>query len=58
VRMRFVKALRMEKAAENDKGGAARFGDGFKGKQKTKFLDDGEEVDESKVLKPCVYKTR
>lgn len=60
VRMRFVKALKPERVAENEKGGAAKFGDGFKGKQraKTKFVDDGEEVDESKVLKPCVYKTR
>jgi len=60
VRMRFVKALRPERVAENEKGGAAKFGDGFKGKQraKTKFLEDGVEVDESKVLKPCVYKTR
>ncbi|KAK3171216.1 hypothetical protein OEA41_003300 [Lepraria neglecta] len=54
--MRFVKALR----SENEKGGAAKFGDGFRGKQaKTKFLEDeGVEVDESKVLKPCVYKIR
>lgn len=60
VRMRFVKGLRPERADENEKGGAARFGDGFKGKQraKAKFVDEGEEVDESKVLKPCVYKTR
>lgn len=56
VRIRFVKALR----SENEKGGAAKFGDGFRGKQaKTKFLEDeGVEVDESKVLKPCVYKIR
>jgi ribosomal RNA-processing protein 8 len=55
VRMRFVKALR----SENEKGGAARFGDGFRGKQaKTKVLEDEGEVDESKVLKPCVYKVR
>ena len=56
VRMRFMKSLR----PENEKGGAARFGDGFRGKQvKTKFLEDEERVvDESKVLKPCVYKTR
>lgn len=60
VRMRFVKGLRPERVAENEKGGAAKFGDGFKGKQraKTKFVDDGEEVDEIRVLKPCVYKTR
>lgn len=60
VRMRFTKALRPEKVAENEKGGAAKFGEGFKGKQraKPKFVEDGEEVDESKVLKPCVYKTR
>lgn len=56
VRMRFMKSLR----PENEKGGAAKFGDGFRGKQiKTKFLEDEEgAVDESKVLKPCVYKIR
>ena len=56
VRMRFTKGLRLE----NEKGGAARFGDGFRGKQvKTRFLEDEERVvDESKVLKPCVYKIR
>ena len=56
VRMRFVKALRLE----NEKGGTAKFGEGFRGKQqKMKFVEDGSgEVDESKVLKPCVYKTR
>ena len=56
VRMLFTKGLR----PENKKGGAAKFGDGFRGKQvKTKFLEDEErEVDESKVLKPCVYKIR
>lgn len=56
VRMRFTKSLR----PENEKGGAAKFGDGFRGKQvKTKFLEDEERVvDESKVLKPCVYKVR
>lgn len=66
VRMRFVKAIKAEKAVENEKGGKARFGDGFRRKQvgKTKFVEgEGEvevevEVDESKVLKPCVYKTR
>ena len=56
VRMRFTKAFRME----NEKGGAAKFGDGFRGKQvKAKFLEVEERVvDESKVLKPCVYKIR
>ena len=56
VRMRYTKGLR----PENEKGGAAKFGDGFRGKQvKTKFLEDEERVvDESKVLKPCVYKIR
>ena len=56
VRMRFMKGLR----PENEKGGAAKFGDGFRGKQvNTKFLEDEERVvDESKVLKPCVYKIR
>ena len=56
VRMRFMKGLR----PENEKGGAAKFGDGFRGKQvKTKFLEVEERVvDESKVLKPCVYKIR
>lgn len=62
VRLRFIKATRPEKAVENEKGGKASFGQGFRGKQvgKTKFLD-GEaeaEVDENKVLKPCIYKTR
>lgn len=58
VRMRFTKNFGPEK--ENEKGGAARFGDGFRGKQvKTKFLEDEERVvNESKVLKPCVYKIR
>ena len=56
VRMRFMKSPR----PENEKGGAAKFGDGFRGKQvKTKFLEDDERVvDENKVLKPCVYKIR
>ena len=56
VRIRFTKGLR----PENEKGGAAKFGDGFRGKQvKTKFLEDEEGVvDENKVLKPCVYKIR
>ena len=56
VRIRFVKELR----PENEKGGAARFGDGFRGKQgKVKMVEDGErEVDENRVLKPCVYKIR
>ena len=62
VRMRFTKAIRSERENNNDRGGKARFGDGFRGKQvgKLKFLDNGDEpeVDESKVLKPCVYKTR
>ena len=56
VRLRFTKSLR----PENEKGGAAKFGGGFRGKQvKTKFLEDDERVvDESKVLKPCLYKVR
>ena len=60
VRMRFVKTSKAERSRENEKGGAARFGDGFKGKQRaaTRFLDEEREVDESQVLKPCVYKTR
>lgn len=62
VKMRFVKAQRVDKGLWNEKGGAAKFGDGFKGKQRatTRFIDgdDGVEMDEGKVLKPCVYKTR
>ncbi|MCJ1277341.1 25S rRNA (adenine645-N1)-methyltransferase [Puttea exsequens] len=59
VKMRFVRMARPDRGAENGKGGKARFGDGFRGKQgKGSFLDEVVDVDESKVLKPCVYKTR
>lgn len=62
VKMHFLKTVRPEKAAENEKGGKATFGEGFRGKQagKAKFLAGEEEieVDENKVLKPCVYKIR
>ena len=58
VRMRFVMSL----AARADKGaGDSRNENMGRSKvyAKTKFVDeDVEEVDESKVLKPCVYKTR
>lgn len=60
VRMRFVKGL----GARIGKGEGGRGnGDGGRGRMyaKTRFVndDDGEEeVDEGKVLKPCVYKTR
>lgn len=61
VRMRFVKGLgaRIGKSA----GGGER-GRGSRMYAKTRFVDDDdddddvEEVDEGKVLKPCVYKTR
>ncbi|KAK3166741.1 hypothetical protein OEA41_009866 [Lepraria neglecta] len=62
VRMRFHKTMRAIMATENEKGGKARFGEGFRGKQveKRKFLVEevGAEMDENRVLKPCVYKTR
>ncbi len=54
VRMRFARSL----------GGRVEKGDGSTGRggmyAKTRFVDDDdvEEVDEGKVLKPCVYKTR
>lgn len=63
VRMRFAKGLGVrtekrggERAAEGRNENVGRSGM----YAKTKFLDDDdfEEVDESKVLKPCVYKTR
>ena len=58
VRIRFVKALKPPgRNRENEQGGAKKFGEGFKGKQR-KFLDEGEDFDEKMVLKPCVYKTR
>lgn len=62
VRMRFAKSLGPRK----EKGGGEGAAEGrnenpgrSKMYAKTKFVDDDvEEVDESKVLKPCVYKTR
>lgn len=63
VRMRFVMSL----AARSGQGNGERAAEGrdvntgrSKMYAKTKFVDDDdvEEVDESKVLKPCVYKTR
>ena len=60
VRMRFVKALTPVRGKgvpqKNDRGGNT-----WKGKERAKFVevDEGaEEVDEAKVLKPCVYKIR
>lgn len=65
VRMRFVKGLgaRMGKGAGGGERDGRRNGDVGGGRMyaKTRFVDDGdddEEVDEGKVLKPCVYKTR
>lgn len=55
VKMRFVRVLKQG----GDAGGDRR--DWGVGKQgKTKFLGEekGDKIDESKVLKPCVYKTR
>ena len=62
VRISFVMSL----AARSGKGDGERAAVGRKGNMgrskmyaKTKFVDDDvEEMDESKVLKPCVYKTR
>ncbi|KAF6224827.1 hypothetical protein HO133_010021 [Letharia lupina] len=62
VTMRFVKSL----GARMEKGNGGRVAEGRNENMgrsdtyaKTKFVDDDvEEVDESKVLKPCVYKTR
>lgn len=63
VRMTFAKGL----GVKMEKGGGERAAEGrnenmgrSKMYAKTKFVDgdDVEEVDESKVLKPCVYKTR
>ena len=59
VKMRFAKTVsgaRLEKGG----GGGERVAEGRKMHAKTKFVerDVVEEVDESKVLKPCVYKTR
>ena len=62
VKMRFAKIL----GASKEKDGGERAAEGrnesmgrSKMYAKTKFVDDDvEEVDESKVLKPCVYKTR
>ena len=62
VKMRFVKTV----GAGMEKGNGGRVAEGrhenmgrSKMHAKTKFVDeDVEEVDESKVLKPCVYKTR
>ena len=67
VRMRFAKSLggRMEKGdGERAAVGRSEKAGGSKMYAKTRFVDDDddgggvEEVDESKVLKPCVYKTR
>ena len=64
VRMRFVRASppKVEKSVEEEGGGTVGYEGGFRAKQKkgkAKFFDEEvEEVDESKVLKPCVYKTR
>ena len=59
VLLRFVRDRKIDKGQENERGGAARFGDGFKGKQK-RYVDPvvEDEADEGRVLKPCVYKTR
>ncbi|MCJ1450956.1 25S rRNA (adenine645-N1)-methyltransferase [Mycoblastus sanguinarius] len=65
VRMQFVKTLK----PENGRGGGEPLGRDGAGRGtdmgraymggKMKFVEDeGEEVDESKVLKPCVYKRR
>ncbi|CAF9931656.1 25S rRNA (adenine645-N1)-methyltransferase [Imshaugia aleurites] len=62
VRMRFVRSL-VARVEKGDEERAARGRNENMGRSKmyakTKFVDDDvEEVDESKVLKPCVYKTR
>lgn len=62
VRMRFVKGLgaRGEKSGGGGAGGER--GRGGRMYAKTRFVDDDDDeeegVDEGKVLKPCVYKTR
>lgn len=63
VKMRFAKSVgaRLENGGGGEKAAEGRNERVERGKmyKKTKFLDrDVEEVDESKVLKPCVYKTR
>lgn len=64
VKMRFAKSFGagVGKSAAGERGAEARnenVGRGSRMFAKTKFVDeDAEEVDESKVLKPCVYKTR
>lgn len=63
VRMRFVLSWAVGREKGDEEGpGKGRNGPLGKGKiyGKTKFVeeDKGEEVDESKVLKPCVYKNR
>ena len=55
VKMRFLKAAQATKGKNAKKGGE---GATWKPKGK-KFLDaKDEEIDEEKVLKPCVYKLR
>lgn len=65
VKMRFVKKLTPTKGKGAPKDDSLSHGKGeergtWKLKGKKKFLDDTREddVDEGKVLKPCVYKTR
>ena len=64
VKMRFAKGFGagMGKSVVGERGAEGRnetVGRGGRMFAKTKFVDeDAEEVDESKVLKPCVYKTR
>ena len=62
VRMRFVKSLGAGRVkGVDDRHAQERNGSMGKSKiyAKTRFVDDeAEEVDESSVLKPCVYKTR
>ena len=66
VRMRFVKGLAVGGGKEKKNGdGLERGAAGGRGRmyaKATRFVEDdddgGEEVDENKVLKPCVYKIR
>jgi len=55
VKMKFIKAIAPTKGKNADV--AAKDGTTWKPK-KAKFLDAEEEIDETKVLKPCVYKLR
>lgn len=61
VKMRFARSVVGARLEKGERAAEGRNGKMERNKMhaKTKFVDrDVEEVDESKVLKPCVYKTR